>query len=327
MIMQSPAMIICLGEILFDRLADRPGDSVKSVKSWTDYPGGAPANVASALVKLGTPAAFIGCVGQDEAGNSLVALLDSIGVNISGIQRHPQAPTRKVYVLRDESGDRSFAGFGDFKMDEFADAFLQKDKLDEKLFLEANFLVLGTLELAYPQTRAAIFQALELAEQYGLKVLLDVNWRPMFWPDENEALPLIKQILKYVDFLKLSEEEAELLFNVKDAGAIAHRLNSVEGVIITAGSKDISYCFNENEGKIRPIAIEAVDTTGAGDAFVAGLLHQLATRGIACLKDKNTAEEIVKYASAVGGLTATKPGAIDSQPTPDRVKEFLKQTE
>ena len=325
--MQSPPCIICLGVILFDRLADRPCDSVEAVESWTDYPGGAPANVASALVKLGTSAAFIGCVGQDEAGNRLVATLNSIGVNISGIQRHPQAPTRKVYVLRDASGDRSFAGFGDFKIDEFADAFLQKAKLNEKLFLEADFLVLETLELAYPQTRAAIFRALELTEQYDLKVLLDFNWRPIFWPDETEALPLIKEVLKYVDFLKLSDEEAELFFETKDAGAISNRLNSVEGVIITAGGEDISYCFDENEGKVTPISIEVQDTTGAGDAFVAGFLHQLSIRGIASLKEADMAKYTVKYASAVGGLTATKPGAIDSQPTSAEVEDFLKQFE
>ena len=325
--MQSPPCIICLGVILFDRQADRPCDSVEAVESWTDYPGGAPANVASALVKLGTSAAFIGCVGQDEAGNRLVAILNSIGVNISGIQRHPQAPTRKVYVLRDTSGDRSFAGFGDFKIDEFADAFLQKAKLNEKLFLEADFLVLETLELAYPQTRSAIFRALELTEQYNLKVLLDFNWRPIFWPDETEALPLIKEVLKYVDFLKLSDEEAELFFETKDAGAISNRLNSVEGVIITAGGEDISYCFDENEGKVTPISIEVQDTTGAGDAFVAGFLHQLSTRGIASLKDANAAKEIVRYASAVGGLTATKSGAIDSQPTSAEVEDFLKKFE
>ncbi len=339
---KSPSRVVCLGEILFDRLALNPSDSVAAVESWRDYPGGAPANVACALVKLGTPAAFIGCVGQDEAGQELVGILDSIGVDTSGIQKHPQAPTRKVYVLRNRKGDRSFAGFGDFKTEEFADCFLQKSKLNQKLLQEANFLVLGTLELAYPQTRSAIFQALELAKIFNLKVVLDVNRRPMFWPDEKEALPLIERVLKFVNFLKLAEEEAEWLFSTPDVRAIASRLPSLDGILITAGEKDINYCFGNNVGKVTPKAMKVEDTTGAGDAFVAGFIHKLltgerrspqapsfhggvtVTSNLSSLQEPNAAKQIITYASAVGGLTVTKPGAIDAQATAAEVEKFLK---
>ncbi len=95
--------VLCLGEILFDCLADQLGLKLEEVKSWTPYPGGAPANVACALVKLGTPTAFIGAVGEDEPGNALVKLLEDVGVETTGVQRHPTAPTRQVYVTRDLS--------------------------------------------------------------------------------------------------------------------------------------------------------------------------------------------------------------------------------
>ena len=322
--MPSMSRVICLGEILFDCLADQLGSSLKEVKSWTAYPGGAPANVATALVKLGTPAAFIGCVGEDEAGKKLVELLDSVGVNTTGIQRHPQAPTRNVFVLRSPTGDRSFAGFGKRQPDEFADAYLQSSQLPSELFLEAEFLVLGTLELAYPQTRSAIFRALEMAQQHYLKIVLDVNWRPMFWRNENEAKPLIRQLWKYVDFLKLSDEEAQWLFGTTDAGAIAHRLDSVEGVLITAGDKEISYCLSDREGRVSPFSLKVEDTTGAGDSFVAGFIHQLCQQGIASLDNPETSRKIVTYACAVGGLTTTKPGAIAAQPTATEVQAFLR---
>ncbi|HEY9658025.1 MAG TPA: PfkB family carbohydrate kinase, partial [Allocoleopsis sp.] len=99
--------VICLGEILWDCLADQPGKPIEQVQSWTNYPGGAPANVACALVKLGTPAGFIGCVGEDEAGEVLIDLLEATGVNVEGVQRH-RAPTRLVEVLRSMTGDRQF---------------------------------------------------------------------------------------------------------------------------------------------------------------------------------------------------------------------------
>ncbi|MBE9167270.1 carbohydrate kinase [Pleurocapsales cyanobacterium LEGE 06147] len=317
--------VICLGEILFDCLADQLNRPVEQVESWTAYPGGAPANVACALVKLGTSAAFIGCVGKDEPGDELVELLETVGVDITGIQRHPSAPTRQIYVVRTETGDRQFAGFGKRQPDEFADAYLQAEALPTELFLKAEFLVIGTLELAYPQTRTAVFRALELAEQYDLKVVLDVNWRPMFWSDESEALPLIKQLWQYTDFVKFASEEAEWLFGTTDAGAIAGRFNSVEGVLVSNGDAYVSYCLSNSEGKVTPFKVKVEDTTGAGDAFLAGFIHQLCQRGIGSLSNPDIAREIVTYACAVGGLTTTKSGAIAAQPTAAEVEAFLKQ--
>lgn len=317
--------VICLGEILFDCLANEIGRSLAEVTSWTAYPGGAPANVACALVKLGTPAAFIGCIGKDKAGEELVQLLESVGVNITGVQRSETAPTRQVYVLRSSTGEREFAGFGERQSDGFADAYLQAAQLPRELFVEAEYLVIGTLELAYPETRAAVFRALELADENYLKVVLDVNWRPRFWPDEKEALPLIKQLWQHVDFVKLAEEEAQWLFNTSDAGAIAHRLDSVEGVLVSSGDAEVSYCLSDNQGKFTPFSVNVQDTTGAGDAFLAGFIHQLCQRKLSSLSNPDVVREVVAYACAVGGLTTTKPGAIASQPTAGEVEAFLQQ--
>lgn len=318
----SQPRVLCLGEVLYDFLADQPGVPLEQVTSWTPYPGGAPANVACGLAKLGTPAGFVGCVGQDALGNGLVELLQSIGVDITGVQRHPTAPTRAVYVVRSLAGDRTFAGFGDRNTTEFADTYLQPDQLSVAQFERADFLVLGTLELAYPDSRAAIGQALQLANQHYVKILVDVNWRSVFWPDEASALPLIHALIEQADFLKLSEEEAEWLYNTVDPGVIAHRLGSVEGVLVTAGEKGCAYYLGGNEGRIPAFKIEVEDTTGAGDSFVAGLLHQLCQHGLNRLADPDVARSIVGYASAMGALTTTRAGAIAAQPTAAEVEAF-----
>lgn len=315
--------VLCLGEILFDCLADQLGLEMEAVKSWTPYPGGAPANVACALVKLGTSAGFIGSVGEDEPGNVLVKLLEEVGVEITGVQRHSTAPTRQVYVLRDLDGDRTFAGFGKYDTTEFADTRLQAKALPPSLFEEADFLILGTLELAYPESEQAIHRALDLAEQYDLKIVLDVNWRPVFWQDADMARQKIQKLLKRVDFLKLTKEEAQWLFDTTDAGAITYRLNSVDGVLVTDGEHGCTYCLGENEGKLNAFSIPVVDTTGAGDSFLAGFIHQLSQQGIHQLSDPETAKSLVTYASAVGALTTIKPGAIASQPTAAEVEAFL----
>jgi fructokinase len=315
--------VLCLGEILFDCLADKPGASLEEVESWTAYPGGAPANVACAVAKLGTEAAFIGAVGGDELGNSLVQVLQKVGVDTAGVQRHPSAPTRQVYVLRNEAGDRSFAGFGKLDTAEFADTRLQAAQIPQVLFENAEFLVLGTLELAYPESREAIARAIELAERYDVKIIVDINWRPVFWPNPDEAKAHILKLLKKVDFVKLSDEEAEWLFATTDAGAITYRLDSVEGVLVTAGDKGCGYCLSQNEGKIPAFVVDVEDTTGAGDGFVAGFVRQLCKQRIKNLADPEIAQKIVTYASAVGAMTVMKPGAITAQPTAPEVEAFL----
>jgi fructokinase len=315
--------VICLGEILFDCLADQPGRSLEEVESWTPYPGGAPANVACALVKLGTSAAFVGAVGQDDDGNSLVQLLQDVGVDVRGVQKHPAAPTRLIYVLRSETGDRQFAGFGQRHASEFADTHLLADKIPQELFEEADFLVMGTLELAYPETREAIARALELAEEHHVKILLDVNWRPVFWEDEAKAKVLIENLLQKVDFVKLSEEEAEWLFETTDPEDISRRLDAAEGILVTAGDKGCFYYLGDTKGRLPAFSVAAVDTTGAGDSFLAGFLHQLCQNGINSLTSPIKAQKTVVYASAVGALTTTKLGAIAAQPTPEEVEAFL----
>ncbi|MBE9213474.1 carbohydrate kinase [Plectonema cf. radiosum LEGE 06105] len=317
--------VLCLGEILYDMLADQLGRSPSEVESWTAYPGGAPANVACGLVKLGTPSAFIGVVGEDEAGNNLQALLQEIGVDTTGVQRHPQAPTRQVLVVRKQNGDRVFAGFKDYDTTEFADTHLKAGELPEELFASADFLVLGTLELAYPDSGAAVHRALELACQYDVKILLDVNWRSVFWTNPDAAPDQIRELIKKVDFLKLAKEEAELLFDTHDAGAITYRLNSVEGVLVTDGDKGCAYCLGENEDKFSAFSVPVIDTTGAGDSFVAGFVHQLLDHGVQNLNNPEIAKKIIAYACAAGALTTLKPGAIASQPTASEIESFLKE--
>ncbi len=206
--MPSPR-VLCLGEMLFDRLADQPAMSADAVQTWTDYPGGSPANVACALARLGTPAAFVGCLGQDERGDALMQVLTEAGVNTTAVQRHATAPTRTVEVLSGAEGGSS-SEFRTEATTTFADTQFQASQLPVTLFEAAEYLVLGTVGLAQPETGQAIARALDLADQYYVKIFLDVNWRPQFWPDPDQATAQIEALLKRIDFLKLAEEEALL---------------------------------------------------------------------------------------------------------------------
>ncbi|MDY7012135.1 MAG: carbohydrate kinase [Cyanobacteriota bacterium] len=316
--------VLCVGEMLFDRIADQLGRPLEEVESWTNYPGGAPANVACALVKLGTTAGFIGCIGQDEWGAQLVSLLQNMGVDFKGVQRHPKAPTRIVYVLRDEAGECSFPSFDLYDTSEFADAYLQADLLPRRYIQKADFLVLGTLELAFPETRAAIAKAVAIAEQSDTLIFVDVNRRDKFWPNQCQSFQPTRELVERANFLKCTDEEAMWLFNTTDAGVIAKCLDRVRGVLVTAGERGCSYWLAGHEGELPGFSVPIEDATGAGDGFSAGILHQLCRRGLNSLNRAETVREIVTYGSAVGAITVTKPGAIAAQPTSVEVDEFLK---
>jgi fructokinase len=313
---------ICLGEVLFDLLSDQPGATVEDVTSWTALAGGAPANVACSLVKLGDEARFIGCIGQDEAGNQLRAKLVSQGVNVQGVQVHPTAPTRQVQVLRSATGDRTFGGFGGLDTLSFADAKL--DRVPSELFRDADFLVMGTLGLASSASHDSSWQALHLAQENEVAIVIDVNWRPTFWPTlgtdpkTDENLAKVRNFLQEADFVKLAREEAELLYGATELAVLRRELPKAQGIVVTDGDQDCHYYLLGEDGTQAAFKVNAVDTTGAGDAFVAGLVHQLG------LHPRPAAAEMVRYAAAAGALTTLKPGAINSQPTNVEVIEFLR---
>ncbi|MEL7511543.1 MAG: carbohydrate kinase [Cyanobacteria bacterium J06554_3] len=314
---------ICLGEILVDCFAEQLGLPRSEVTSWNPLPGGAPANVACALAKLGNAVEFVGAVGEDHWGKALVTLLDDMKVGRRGVQYRHKAPTRQVYVTQDDQGDRTFAGFSESDPTCFADAHLFASALDLEVFTGANFLVLGTLSLAYLDTREAVLQAVKTANDSAMPILVDVNWRPMFWPKPANAPGCIYDLLRQVQFLKVSDDEADWLFGTRSAGAIAHQLPHLQGVLVTAGRKGCQYCFKDISGHLPAFDVDVEETTGAGDAFTAGFVHQLLQRELSALGDGDTARKIVTYASAMGALTTTRPGAIAALPTPNEIEAFL----
>jgi fructokinase len=306
--------IICLGEVLFDLLANQSGVSSDRVTAWTALPGGAPANVACAVVKMGDRSSLIGCVGNDQAGIELADKLTSEGVDITGLQRHLTAPTRQVQVLRTVDGDRIFGGFGDTPTDQFADA--QLSEVPEALFAGADFLLVGTLALAYPHSASSTWKAVDLAQKQGVKIMVDVNWRPTFWSSVEIAIPQIRQLLIQANYVKFAREEAELIYGKTSPKDLCQFLPKAAGIFVTDGGNICEYWLDGVTGQQPAFSVNPVDTTGAGDAFVAGILHQLG-------KGNQSAAAIVRYAAAAGALTTQQAGAIDAQPTDAEILGFL----
>ncbi len=321
-------VVICLGEMLIDLLANQLGLPLAEVTDWTAYPGGAPANVACGLVKLGTTTALISCLGADEVGGKLVSKLTDIGVDITGLQYSQTAPTRQVYVVRSPDGDRSFAGFIDrLDTDKFADVFLDAARLPEHLFSKAKLLSIGTISFADPISLQASERALELADKYQLQIFVDVNWRSMFWDDPHRAKLVILDVLKLAHFIKMSDDEAEWLFDSIDPQIIRQQLPHSQAIFITAGAKGCYYSLAHQNGFVPAFDVDTLDTTGAGDSFVAACIHQLCEQGIESIKDRQAAVKFIRYAAAAGAITTLHAGAIDAQPTHPDIVKFLSTAE
>lgn len=290
------------------------------------------------MATLGHPAAFVSALGQDELGDRLTALLSSKGVDVSAIQRVP-APTRDVYVVFTPDGDRSFVGFGATDADKYADCFVDAQKLPTSMLATAGALVTGTLGLAYPATAGAMAAAVDAARQGGAAIVIDVNWRPVFFANPAAAPAVVKPYVDRADIVKLAEEEAEWLLGVPAAAAldapdaVLAKLPQAKGVLVTGGGAGCAYAFRSPTasapacGRVPAYAVAVQDTTGAGDAFLGGFVAAALDAGglETVTRDAGALRAAVEFGAAAGALTATAPGAIDAQPTRERVAALMKQ--
>ncbi|EEE40647.1 carbohydrate kinase family protein [Prochlorococcus marinus] len=322
--------VVCIGEALVDRIRN------KSNQGFTDFLGGAPANVACALRKLNVDSIFIGRLGSDDFGKKFISQFNELEVNLDFLQLDKDSSTRVVNVDRDQAGDRFFSGFEAKSHSYFADEALSKKLIEnklpdlEKLFQETKYLVTGTILLSSPTSAETIFFLVEKAKKFQVKIIIDLNWREVFWDYSNFSseisktarVNLIKNFLNHAHILKLAKEEANLFFEDEDPSLISQLLSNRPDVIITDGKNPVAWYINRFKGITKtPISQKIVDTTGAGDAFLAGLISKFISSSYP--SNELEIEDCIKFASVCGLLTCLGEGAIEQQPYYEKVNKFL----
>ena len=328
-----PEKVITLGEALVDRLGPLGGDPAFDLPV-TDCFGGAPANVACALSRFKVNVSFIGSLGNDAFGKSFKNLLIDRGIDTTGLQQDNLRPTRVVLVRRDVHGDRSFEGFAGDKGLGFADQALSREQIKKKWPLiidNAKWLVVGTIPLASEISSKAFLWCMEKAFDAGINIAVDLNWRPTFWRKKTSKVlaPSLEEknkvlsILKNVSLIKLAKEEAQWFFNTSNPIQISSSLPQSPSVVVTDGSNPIFWSLNNQIGESFAISPpEIIDTTGAGDAFTAGLIYKLISIELNQI-DKQKAEEIIQFSIACGSHVCKGVGAIDAQPHLEDVDQLL----
>ena len=322
--------VVCVGEALIDRIRN------KSNQGFTDFLGGAPANVACGLKKLKIDSVFIGMLGSDDFGKKFITEFNELGVNLDFLHLDNNSSTRVVNVDRDQFGDRFFSGFEPISHNCFSDEALSLKLIKKelanlkKIFLETKYLVSGTNVLASPTSAETIFFLLEQANKFEVKVIIDLNWREVFWDyssfsseiSKTARVNLIKEFLNHADILKLAKEEAALFFENNNPYFISQQMLNKPDVIITDGKNPIVWYINGFQGSTDTLNAQTiVDTTGAGDSFLSGLISKFISSGYP--SNKLDVEDCVKFASVCGLLTCLGEGAIEQQPYYKNVKKFL----
>lgn len=316
--------VISIGEALIDLVSSVPVASVADAPAFIPAAGGSPANAAVAVARLGTPTGFVGKVGDDPFGHHLASVFAANDLDTSRLRFDTEARTALAFVALDEVGHPDYVFF----RHPSADMRFSLADLDADYIRSARVLHTGSIILAAEPSRSTTIAAMRIAREAGLLVSLDPNVRLSIWSAE-EIRAVVLPLFALANVVKLSEEDMEVLIGTGEAAAgSAEILRHGPAMVVVTRGKDGCFCRTAKETLDLPgYSVEAIDTTGAGDAFVGGLLTGLVAlnapeRGVGAL----TAAELrpaLRLANAVGALTTTVRGAIPALPSRASARAFL----
>ncbi|XP_042483896.1 probable fructokinase-7 [Macadamia integrifolia] len=320
---QNGSLVVCFGEMLIDFVPTVGGVSLAEAPAFKKAPGGAPANVAVGISRLGGLSAFIGKVGEDEFGYMLADILKQNNVDNSGIRFDPGARTALAFVTLRADGEREFMFF----RHPSADMLFRESELDVDLIKKASIFHYGSISLIEEPCKSTHIAAMNIAKKSGSILSYDPNLRLPLWPSAEAARKGIMSIWDQADIIKISEDEITFLTGGDDPyddNVVLKKLfhPNLKLLLVTEGSEGCRYYTKEFRGRVPGVKVKSVDTTGAGDAFVSGILSSIAS-DLNLYKDEKRLREALLFANACGALTVTERGAIPALPTREAVLRVL----
>ncbi|CAL0324054.1 unnamed protein product [Lupinus luteus] len=317
-------LIVSFGEMLIDFVPTVSGVSLAEAPGFLKAPGGAPANVAIAVARIGGNAAFVGKLGDDEFGHMLAGILKENGVRADGIPFDKGARTALAFVTLRADGEREFM----FYRNPSADMLLKPEELNLELIRSAKVFHYGSISLIVEPCRSAHLKAMEVAKEAGCLLSYDPNLRLPLWPSPEEARKQILSIWDKADLIKVSDVELEFLTGsdkIDDASALSLWHPNLKLLLVTVGEHGSKYYTKNFHGSVDAFHVKTIDTTGAGDSFVGSLLAKIVDDQ-SILEDEPRLREVLKFANACGAITTTKKGAIPALPKEEDVFNLIKES-
>lgn len=297
-------MILCIGEILVDLLGYYRDNSFVYERN----AGGAPFNVACAIKKFGGSSAFVGNVGNDTIGKYLYEFANKQNLDDCLIALDEQHNTTMAFVELDKFGERTFC----FYRKNTADYYLPD--VPDNFLMNAEIVCVGSLMLSEDIGFEYAKNIIKRAKSLNKLVAFDVNYRTDIFKNEKEALTRYKEIIEKADILKFSEDETEI-FTEKYVSALTSKL-----ILVSLGKAGSRWILNGDSDTVASISVKPVDTTGAGDAFYAGVLTKLSQTK----KSEWTKEYLSRallFGNICGALNTQGKGAITNLPTLSEIKK------
>lgn len=300
-------MIISVGEIL----ADMIGSGTRENPAFMFKAGGAPFNVACAAKKFGAKVAFYGSVGNDVIGDRLCEFARSRAFDRLNIERRADANTTLAFVSVDECGEREFG----FYRKHTADALLPK--IPDDVIESANIVHIGSLMLSEESGAEYATELMSRAHALGKKVSFDTNFRTDIFSDTEAAVHTYKRIFAAADIIKFSQDELDIFGKQYVDEELKDKY-----VFISMSARGSMWQANGECGHVSSTPVKAVDTTGAGDAFFAGVLTVL-DEAHSYEYSADTLNFALSFGNACGALNTLGYGAIDCLPDRAAVEKFM----
>ena len=317
--------VICLGEVLVDMFSMGVGEPLEKAPSFLPVPGGAPANVAIGLAKLGVDSALISKIGDDPFGRLLRSVILQNRVDVSQLKVDRESRTTLAFISTREDGERDFC----FYRNPGADMMLSAEEISEGFIKTARVFHYGSISMISDPSYSATLKALEYAKKYGLVISYDPNVRLSLWDSENQVKQRIIEGLHNSDLVKLNNDELEFITRISDIkqGSDILLKYGPKMVVVTQGDKGSFSNNGRTCSFVESYKVHTIDTTGCGDSFTSAILAKFLQK-IKQGKDPfdldcEEMEDILRFANAAGALTATKKGVIPSLPTQEDLGIFL----
>ncbi len=317
---------LCIGELLIDFVSTTIDATLAECTGFARAPGGAPANVAVGLARLGIDSGFIGKIGDEPFGDFLRVTLEQHHVDTSYLISGTGCRTTLAFVATRSAGAKDIVCY----RNPGADMLLTPDEIDETYIQSANLFHYGSVSLSHQPSRDATLKAIQSAKEAGALMSYDPNLRLMLWDTPEEARYWIWEVMSYANVVKAAEEEWEFITDTSQLEKGSERIleTGVELVVVTRGEHGCYYSNGSYRGYVDGFQVEVVDPLGAGDGFVAAMLAQMICTfesvGTPFPPDDDQLWAIMTYANAAGALTTQKVGVIPALPTASEIEMFLK---